>query len=63
MCWLPSPVEGNRVVDLIRPLRVELAELKICNAELRAANVELRSLPSGGVANLTPLPSRGSRAN
>jgi hypothetical protein len=36
---------------------------EISNAELRAANVELRSLLSGGVTDLPPLPLRSSRAN
>jgi hypothetical protein len=59
--------QRDAIDDAMRPLRVELAELKISNAELRLVNVALREqLAAGGhgtAIDLPALPLRNSRAN
>jgi hypothetical protein len=44
-----SPANIN---DAMRPVRVELAELRINNCELRAANAELRDQSTAGRIHL-----------
>ena len=52
------------VDDASRPLRVELAVLRISHCELRTANAELREqLTAGHVTERPALPLRSHRAN
>ncbi|MEY9235443.1 hypothetical protein ABIF78_007766 [Bradyrhizobium japonicum] len=56
--------QRDAIDDAMRPLRVELAELRISNCEVRAANAELcEQLAAGHVTDLPPLPLRGSRTH
>jgi hypothetical protein len=66
--------QSKAINDAVRPLQIELAELKAANAEAKVANAELRlvnaslredlSAGHGTTTNdLSALPLRGSRAN
>lgn len=58
----------DAIDDAVRPMKAELAELKVTIAEVRLANAELRvqqSVDQGskGILDLPPMPLRSSRAN